>query len=173
VPEKMWTVSTILFFHNLFTVVWIGGMITLGLGMVPVFRRVLGAGPQTQRIMSAFQSRYRWFAYVCIVGLAVTGFLLSRRSPEFQAFFAWDDTYSILLSVKHILMIIMVVIVLVRSVALIQRAPGTVAPPAPAGDGPSRPSGRVRLSMLLLFVNILFGVVVLFLSAATATIGSA
>ncbi|GEM_PF-1294753 len=30
-PEKMWAVTTILFFHNLLTVIRIGGMITLGL----------------------------------------------------------------------------------------------------------------------------------------------
>lgn len=171
-PEKMWVVTTMLFFHDLFTVVWVGGMIALGIGMVPAVRRVLGMGPQMQKVVSAFQNRFRWFTYICVVGLAVTGVLLARRSPEFQSFFAWGDTYSVLLSVKHILVIVMVLIVIVRSVFLAQRMPEGASVPMRPHAGPVQPNARLRLAMLLLFVNIALGVAVLFLSAATTTLSS-
>ena len=172
-PEKMWVVTTVLFFHDLFTVAWIGGMIALGLGMVPALRRAFGIGPQAQRMVSAFQNRFRWFTYICIVGLAVTGVLLARRSPEFQSFFAWGDTYSVLLSLKHILVIVMVLIVIARSVFLAPRVPEGASVPMRPHDGSVRPSTRVRLAMLLLLVNIVFGVGVLFLGAATTTLSAA
>lgn len=185
-PEKMWAITTILFLHDLFTVVWVGGMIALGLGVIPTLRRALGVGPQMQRLVAAFQDRYRWFAYVCIAGLVITGILQSQRSSEFQSFFAWSDTYSLLLSLKHVLIIIMVVIVIARSVFLGPRVPSGA--PAPAGAAArsgapvppqqpqapgSRLSTQMRLSVLLLMINIALGVAVLFLSAATATFSGA
>ena len=171
--EELWVVTVVTFLHALFTVVWIGGMIALGLGMIPAVRASLGMSPQTQQIVNAFQSRFRWFAYVCIAGLLVTGVLLSRRSPEFQSWFAWADTYSVLLSLKHLLVIVMVVAVIVRSVLMAQTAPsGTPAPPAPGAARP-QPSGKAHAAALLLFTNIVLGVAVLFLSAATATLSAA
>jgi putative copper export protein len=173
VPQNVWIVSVVTFLHDLFTVVWIGGMITLGLGMIPAVRATLGMGSQTQQIVNAFQRRYRWFAYVCIGGLGVTGVLLSRRSPEFQSWFTWADTYSVLLSLKHLLVIVMVVIVIVRSALMAQKAPsGPPALPRPGTPRPA-PGRRARAAMLLLSANIAIGVAVLFLSAATATLSGA
>ncbi|OPZ79046.1 MAG: hypothetical protein BWY79_00568 [Actinobacteria bacterium ADurb.Bin444] len=182
---KMLVVTIILFFHDLFTVVWVGGMIALGLGIMPALRRSLGTGPQTQRIVGVFQSGFRWVSYACIIGLVVTGVLLSRRNPEFQGFFAWGNAYSAFLSLKHILVVAMVLIVMVRATALAPRVPhGTTGPVGPQGapaqlqgkvagpdPTPLRPTLRNRLSMLLLFVNIGLGVAVLFLSAATTMLG--
>lgn len=171
--ENMWIVSVVTFLHDLFTVVWIGGMIALGLGMLPALRRSLGMGPQMRLTVSAFQERFRWFAYVSIVGLLVTGVLLSRHSPEFRSWFSWADSYSVLLSLKHLLVIVMVVIVIVRSVFMTQKAPQSPGLTPGQTAGPPRPGRRARISMLLLFVNIAFGVAVLFLSAATATLSAA
>jgi len=173
VPENLWIVSVVAFLHDLFTVVWIGGMITLALGMVPAIRASLGMGPQAHQIVNAFQSRFRWVAYACVAGLVVTGILLSRRSPEFQSWFAWADTYSVLLSLKHLLVIVMVVVVIARSVLMAQNAPaGVPALPRPGAAARPQPGGRARVAMLLLFTNIVLGVAVLFLSAATATLGT-
>ncbi len=174
-PENTWVVTTVLFFHDLFTVVWIGGMITLGLGMVPVLRRTLGSGPQAQMIISAFQNRFRWFTSICVVGLVVTGVLLARRNPGFTSFFAWDDSYSALLSLKHILVIVMVLIVVARSVFLTPRVPaGSLGPMGPMNPraGTTPPSTRARPAMLLLLANIILGIAVLFLSAATTILSS-
>lgn len=185
-PGKMWAVTTILFFHDLFTVIWIGGMVALGLGLVPALRRSVGPGPQTQRIVSVFQNSFRWVAYVCIIGLMATGVLLSRRNPAFEGFFSWADTYGVLLSLKHVLVLIMVLGVIARTTFLAHKTPeGAAAPMHPEGGptrpqagpmrpqaGQVRPGGRARLSMLLLFANIGLGVVVLFLSAATTMLTS-
>jgi len=186
--------AVIAFFHDLFTVMWVGGMITLGVAVLPSARKVFGAGPQVQRLMSAVQTRLRWFVYVSIAGLVLTGILLSKRSADFQGFFSWGDTYSITLSLKHVVVIVMIAVALVRSLALTRATlagqtpgpgphvgaggadaaavAGVVAADAAAAERTSAAQQRLprgaRLSMALLYANIVFGVVVLFLSALTA-----
>ncbi len=223
--ETLSSVNVLTFLHDLFTVVWVGGMIALALGMLPALRRSVGIGPQMQATVNAFQRRYRWVVLVCIVGLAWTGVFLSRRSPEFHAWFSWDDTYSMVLSLKHVLVIVMVLIVALRLVLTGREKPRQGASPSggagarhdvpvnrgtgpregvPVGEGadrsegtpvsggaavpesalgrggsPSRPSAAApqpsraaRAAMALLFVNAALGIVVLFLSAATATLSA-
>jgi uncharacterized membrane protein len=156
--------AAVLFAHDLFTVLWIGGMIAVAVGLVPAARKILDRG-HMMRLMAGVQSRLRWFVYVAMVVLVVTGILLARRSPGFSGFFAWNDAYSIALSLKHTLIVGMVGIALVRSLAL--------SPPAgaPAGSAPGGPPGlRMRAGAALLAVNIALGCGVLFLSAVTAVV---
>jgi len=108
--------------------------------------------------------------------LLATGIMLARRNPGFEGFFAWGDTYSVALSLKHGVVIAMVVVALVRSLALAGPRP---AAPAPAGRDGAGGAGvgrltptarRARLSMSLLLLNIALGCVVLFLSAVTGIV---
>lgn len=189
--------AVIIFFHDLFTVMWIGGLITLGLIVLPSARKALGTGPQMQRLMATIQDRLRWFIYASIVGLVLTGILLARRSGQFQGFFSWGDTYSFALSLKHVFVLAMVAVALTRSLFLKQSTPGDREPglsphrnsaetnvnvlaeasPTPGaspaqtvpGSGPQPPMAA-RASMVLLYVNVAFGLVVLFLSALTVAV---
>jgi len=187
--------AVIIFFHDLFTVTWVGGLITLGVIVVPTARKTLGRGPEMQRLMSAIQGRLRWFVWASVAGLVLTGILLSRRSEEFQGFFSWGDTYSVALTLKHVAVLVMIAAALARSLFLTRSAPGgpeaganglrnaaktntlaeaLVAPSAsPAGGAPGarpHPPRAARASMVLLYVNIALGVLVLFLSALTAAV---
>ncbi len=44
--------ALVTFLHDLFTAVWIGGLITLGLTVMPSVKKVLGKGPQTKKSSS-------------------------------------------------------------------------------------------------------------------------
>ena len=173
--------TVISFLHELFTAVWIGGLIVTGVAVVPAVKERFGASPQTNRLMLAIQGRLRVLVYISIAGLIITGMLMSRRSPQFQGLFSWSNSYSVFLALKHLLVIVMVAVALFRSLVL-GKAP---APPAeesePVSNGVGRESGplptggasrRMRLSALLLMVNILLGVAVLLLSAAAAAVAS-
>lgn len=191
--------TVVLFLHDLFTVVWVGGMLTLALVVLPVLRTAVGPGPQVQRLAAAIHSRLKWFAYAAIAGLVVTGVLLSRNSDAFRGFFAWGDSYAVALSLKHAAVILMVAIALTRSVMLSRgrssqgrSGAGPAAGSGPdaaegpdAGDGPAasmRPQaggpdgpGRAlprsaRVSMALLAVNAALAVGVLALSAYTSVV---
>ncbi len=125
------------FLHDLFTAVWIGGLIVTGLVVLPTVKKVLGMSPQTRQLMLAIQRRLRVFVYISIVGLIITGVSLSRRSPQFLGLLSWGNTYSALLALKHLLVILMIIVALVRSIVF-----GRVEAPAAGmqkagSDGPA------------------------------------
>jgi uncharacterized membrane protein len=151
--------ALVTFLHNLFTVVWIGGMIVLAAAVLPSARQVLGMSPETKKLMDAIQKRLSKLVYVCIVGLLVTGFLLARRSPAFQGLFSFGNTYSAVLTIKHILTAAIIGVALYRSLAL------------GGGAGPSLPAQEKR-KMSLLLLNVVFGIVVLLLSGFSAALAS-
>jgi putative copper export protein len=147
------------FLHDLFTAVWIGGLITLALTVLPAARDALGRGSQMKGLMDAIQKRLSVLVYVSIVGLVLTGLLLSNRAPAFNGLFRFGNAYSTLLTLKHVVVMAMVGIALYRSLVLGRRS------------GPSTPS-QEKLSVVLLFVNVALGVVVLLLSGFAVAFSS-
>jgi len=151
--------ALVTFLHDLFTAVWIGGLITLGIIVLPSSRKVLGAGPQTKQLMDAIQKRLSVLVYVSIVVLAVTGMLQANRNPAFQGLFSFGNPYSTVLTLKHILVLAMVAVALIRSLVLGRRS------------RPSTPS-QEKLSVGLLFINIVLGIVVILLTGFAVAFSS-
>jgi uncharacterized membrane protein len=151
--------AVVTFLHDLFTVIWIGGLISLGLVVIPSARKVLGMGSETKRLMDAIQKRLSVLVYVSIVGLLLTGALLSNRAPAFQGLFHFGNAYSVVLGVKHILTLAMIGVALYRSLVL---------------SRPNKSSGpaRERLKAGLLLLNVVLGVVILLLSGFSAALSS-
>jgi len=142
--------ALVTFFHDLFTVAWVGGLLTLGLVVVPTTSRVLGRTPNTRQLLAAIRERLSRVVYVCIVGLAVTGILLSQRAPGFQGLWRFGSSYGVALGIKHVLYLLMVAIALVRSLALRQNE---------------------KAQMALLYLNLALGVIALLLSGFSAALG--
>lgn len=161
-PARQIVFAVMTFLHDLFTVVWIGGLITLGITVLPSARKVLGMGPQTKQLMDAIQKRLSVLVYVSIVVLIVTGLLLSNQSAAFQGLFRFNNPYAIVLSLKHILVLGMVAVAVLRSVALARR----VGPPGPGQEK------QEKLKMALLFLNIAMGILVLLLSGFSAALAA-
>ncbi|MEA3335906.1 MAG: hypothetical protein U9R25_08330 [Chloroflexota bacterium] len=156
---KQTVFAIVTFLHDLFTAVWIGGLITLGIAVLPSVKKVLGMGPQTKELMDAIQKRLSVLVYVSIVGLILTGLLLSNRSPAFQGLFSFGNTFSTVLSLKHILVLVMVAVTLIRSLVLGHRS------------GPQSPA-QEKLKIGLLFLNIALGIGVLLLSGFGAALSA-
>jgi len=158
-PAKEIVFAFVIFLHNLFTTVWVGGLITLGVIVLPSARKVLGMGPETKKLMDAIQKRLSVLVYVSIVGLVLTGILMANRSPAFQGLFSFGNTYSTVLTFKHILVLAMVAIALFRSLALGRR------------KGPASPK-QEKTKAMLLFLNIALGIAVLLLSGFSAALSA-
>lgn len=139
------------FFHDLFTVIWMGGLIVTVISFMPAVKKALGSGPQVKQVMLAYQRRQSVWVYISIAGLILTGLMLSKQNPDFVHLFTFGNSYSAALSVKHILVIIMIGITLVRSLVFGR------------GQGPANPKME-RLNIILLLVNAVLAVAVLFLS---------
>ena len=155
-PTKTIVFALVTFLHDLFTAVWIGGLITLGLTVMPSAKKVLGKGPETKKLMDAIQKRHSVFIYVSLIGLVLTGLLQANRTSEFLGLLSFGNAYTAVLAVKHILVLAMIAIALYRSLALGQA---------------STPS-QEKLKAALLILNIIFGVGILLLSGFTAALSS-
>ena len=158
-PTQTIVFALITFLHDLFTAVWIGGLITLGLTVLPSVKKVLGKGPQTKKLMDTIQKRNSVLIYVSMIGLVLTGLLQANRSPAFQGLFSFGNAYSTVLTIKHILVVAMIAIALYRSLVLGRK------------KGVSAPS-QEKLKASLLMVNIVLGVAILLLSGFTAALSS-
>ncbi len=139
------------FLHNLFTAVWIGGLILLPLVILPAIKK----NPKIQEpkmVIRTIQNRLKVPAIISMIGLALTGLLLSRRTPGFSGLFDFSNQYMRLLSIKHILMIVMVILALTR-LTLNKK-------------NEKQPNPKLeKISMLVLVINAIFALAVLFLSA--------
>ncbi len=151
--------ALVTFLHDLCTTIWIGGLITLGITVLPSTRKVLGVGPQTKELMDTIQRRLSVLVYISIVVLILTGLLMTKRSPAFQGLFTFGNTYSTVLSLKHILVLIMIIVALLRSLVLNR------------WEGLSK-QAREKFKAELLFFNIILGITVLLLSSFSAALSA-
>ncbi|MEW5825570.1 MAG: CopD family protein [Candidatus Bipolaricaulota bacterium] len=156
---KLMLPAGILFLHNVFTVVWIGGMITLSLIILPVASKVLGRGAQTKELVDRMQSRLSWFVWVSIAGLLLTGVLLSKRAAALDQPFSFATTYAAVLSVKHIAVGLMVALAATRRWFLRSKRG-------------SRQRGLRKASLVLLVANTALGLLVLLLSSMGAVLNA-
>ncbi|GER80240.1 MAG: hypothetical protein JETCAE02_06920 [Anaerolineaceae bacterium] len=156
-PPQTLVFALVSFLHDLFTIIWMGGIVVAAAVFLPAVKESLGAGPQTKKVMSAFQKRQSVWVYVSMAGLILTGLLMNNRSPEFRALFSFGNAYSTALSIKHILVLVLIGISLYRSLVLGRDA----SAPAPA---------RERLNVQLLFINAALAVIVLLVSGFVAAL---
>ena len=194
-PSKLIGFAIISFLHDLFTVIWMGGMMVTLFAYTPAVKEALGAGPQMKKVMGAFKKKQRIWVWVSMAGLILTGILMSRRSPDFVQWFSFSNPYSIALSIKHIIVIVMVGIALYRSIVLAPKAMPMAGPdgaPGPGGKQPGakqpggkpgmkpgmQPGGpqsaaaakREKLNFSLLVINVILAVLVLFNSAVVSAL---
>jgi len=146
------------FLHDLFTATWIGGLFTLAIVVLPSIKNTMGMNPESKKLIMAIRKRLNGIVWVSIIGLLVTGILLSNSSPLFGGLFAIADEYNILLTIKHIVIALMVIIVIVRGHVL-SRLTNTP------------PQKIEKISKVLMMLNLVFGIVVLLLSGFTAAVG--
>ena len=150
--------TLISFLHELFTIIWIGGMILLVLVILPILKKQYKPD-EFKIIYKKIKSRLSIFVYISIIGLLVTGIILTRDSTLSGGFLSFENTYSILLSIKHILFILMAIIAIFRS-AVLDRIKGM------------KKEIKQKSDKILLLTNVVFAVAVLFLSAYTGVLSS-
>jgi len=149
-------VVLVTFLHDLFTAVWIGGLITLGVTVLPAIRK---NKQQNKELRDSIQKRLNIIVIISIAGLWITGILLANRSTAFTGFFNTSNSYSLAMALKHGLVIIMTILALVRT-QLVVRTKKTADP------------STEKRGAIILVVNIILGIAVLLLSAYTATIAN-
>ncbi|MGM0687929.1 MAG: hypothetical protein ACQET3_13225, partial [Promethearchaeati archaeon] len=96
---------------------------------------------------------------ISILGLFVTGVLMSNFAPLFQGYLSIANQYSFILTLKHVTVGLMIIITFLRN--WLTSAKKTKEKP-----------GQPRITAILLIVNLFLGLVVLLLSGWTAALTS-
>ena len=150
------------FLHNVFTALWIGGMLTLAFTVLPAMRKVLGKSKETQALNSMIKKKLSLLTYISIIGLIITGLLMSNRavlSGLSTGFLSFGNEYSILMSIKHLLYFVMIFLSVFRSQGVDRIKKFT-------------PEQKQKFNMLTLLLNILAGLAVLFLSSYVSVLAA-
>jgi putative copper export protein len=142
-------------FHNIFTSIWIGGMLALVLSVMPSIRKEIKDPGMQGKVMDQVLIRQSRWVYFGIIVLFASGVLMTRLSGQTSGLFDFSNTYATILSIKHLLVILMTLIAVIRSTVFRKAAS-------------SMNKGKKKVSMALLMINTLIGVAVLVLSSVNA-----
>ena len=150
-PTQLLLMNVMRFLHNLFTAFWIGGMLLMAAVVLPGIRKNPKIA-EPMMVIHGIQDRLKAFALVSMAGLAFTGLLLGRSSKNFTGLLDFSSQYMTAVSVKHILIVVMVILALVR-LSINKRIKI------------EKKMELQKTSAGILVLNSLLGIVVLFLSA--------
>jgi putative copper export protein len=150
-PSQLLLMNVMRFLHNLFTAIWIGGMLLMAVVILPGIRKNPKIS-EPMMVINGIQDRIKPFALVSMAGLAITGMLLGKSSKSFTGLMDFGTPYMTTLSVKHILIVVMVILAFVR-LSINKRVKI------------EKKMELQKVSAGILALNAMLGVVVLFLSS--------
>lgn len=137
--------------HNIATIVWLGGLFALAFLILPLADRI-GDPLARQDFLKQLQQRLFQWVLPAIIILMITGMLMTRASGQVARLFDFTNRYGILLSIKHILYFLMVLIAIGRQRMLRKL---WQKPPEKSPDS---------LRPIPVYVNLILGIGVLILS---------
>lgn len=120
--------SIIDFLHQLFTIVWIGGMIFMGLAFKPSLAAIDPA--QAGQLFGAVGKRFTILAWLSMIVLLITGLM---KTPD-DALFDTSPGYGLALTIKHVLYILAVLVGMTITFVLVPRIQRNLPKP---GETPS------------------------------------
>lgn len=155
--QNLFIPSLVRSIHNIFTSIWIGGMAAILFSFLPAIRHsVEDKSLQNKITQSMIKYQSRW-VYAGIAILAITGILMARLSGNISRPFDFSNPYATVLSLKHILVIIVSLIAILRS-QMSKRKRMEIKP------------GQNKIANYLLVVNTLLGFAILILSSINTII---
>jgi putative copper export protein len=144
--------------HDLFTALWIGGLLTTAFSFMPVFKKSKGQSPESKQLLVGYQRRLRVVFLISVIGLWITGLLLGRGSAAYDGFLSFSTTYNSIVSIKHLLIFVMMAVGVYRGFVLGSKIEEF------------QPKQQ-KIYTGLLMLNSFLGIVVLVLSGICAALG--
>lgn len=159
----LWALSMIYWLHMLATVVWIGGLATLAILVLPAAQQVLDAGAFA-RLLDSIQRRLDPVGWICLLILAGTGMFQMSASPNYQGFLAINNTWATAILIKHLVFLIMIGIGAYLTWGLLPRLKRAALLQAKGKEAPDKVNLRQQ-EVRLLNLNLLLGALILALTA--------
>lgn len=167
-----WALSLVYWLHMLATVVWIGGLATLSLLVLPAAGKTLSAQAFAD-LLEALQKRLDplgWFSLVLLTG---TGLIQMSANSNYQGFLQIGNRWAAAILIKHLVFLVMIGISVyltwwlmpnLRRAALRQARVQGDAHPGVEKFSPVVGSLQ-RREIFLLRLNLIMGVLILALTA--------
>lgn len=145
---------TLYWLHLVATAVWIGGITFIFFIAIPSARQILGT--EAGKLMEEVSKRFTPLANYSIVLLLITGVALTGLNKQFSGIGTFGNKWGLILTLKHILVLGMVVVHFYRGLALTPKIVRT--------ESAVKKTSLQNLSMNLVKVNFGLGLLVLLLS---------
>ncbi len=140
--------------HSIATVIWIGGIFFILFIALPSAKQVLGV--EAGKLMGEISKRSTPIANYSIIVLIVTGVALIAANKQFSGFGNFENNWTLVLIIKHLLVVSMVAVHFYRGLIL--------APKIARTEPASEKASLQKLSLNLVKVNYYFGLIVLLFS---------
>lgn len=144
--------------HLIATVIWIGGIIFILFIAIPSSKQALGA--ESGKLMGEISKRFTPLVNYSIILLIITGLVLTGFNKQFSGIGDFRNNWTVVLSLKHILVLGMVGIHFYRGLVL--------SPKIVKTESITEKTSLQKLSLNLVKLNFYAGLLVLLLSGVTS-----
>jgi uncharacterized membrane protein len=90
------------FFHLIATVVWVGGLVILGVLVWPEARRALAEKPELYRFLARLRSRFMPLTHFSLVVLVVTGLFQMTGDTNYDGMLQFTNEWTRVILLKHV-----------------------------------------------------------------------
>jgi uncharacterized membrane protein len=158
------------FFHLVATVVWVGGLLMLGLLVWPEARKALSDSPALATLLARLRKRFTPLTNLSLAVLIVTGLVQMTADPNYDGLLKFSNEWTRVILLKHIAiggMFVSGLLLQYSVVPALERASLL----AERGKGDPEASARLRRrEVRLTWLNIGLGILVLAFSAWATSI---
>jgi len=159
-----------LFFHILATVLWIGGILIITLLVIPEVNRILADQPSLYQVLLRLRKRFAPISNLALVVLITTGLFQMTADPNYDGLMQFNNTWSQVMLVKHILIVIMALVGLFLQFSIAPALERTTLLLA-HGKGDARDWHKLRQrEQQLTWVTVLLAILILGMSAWLSSI---
>lgn len=107
-----------LFLHIGATVIWIGGILLLTFLVIPELNRALAEQPALYHLLRRLRKRFTPLGNLALATLIVTGVLQMSTDPNYEGLLSFNNRWSQVLLIKHLLLIVMAAAGLILQIAV-------------------------------------------------------
>lgn len=159
-----WALSIAYWLHMLATVVWVGGLTTVSLLVLPLAQRHLESRAYAA-FLNDLQRRLDPIGWFSLAVLVASGLFQMSASPNYEGFLSISNRWAIAILVKHVVFIVMVSVSAYLTWGLLPQLRRS-AIRLSQGQGNTPLSEKLRRqNRRLLRLNLIFAILVLALTA--------
>lgn len=162
-----WALTLAYWFHMLATVIWIGGLSTLALLILPMSQRKLDQEAFSAQL-EGIQSRLDILGWFSLAVLTGTGLVQMSGNPNYQGLLEFGNLWSAAILLKHIVFGGMIAVSAYLTWGVIPRLRRTVLYQARMQQGSTQEDliSILRTNRRLVYLNLSLAVIVLAFTAA-------